>query len=76
MLGNWGVGSDLDLIAVVDDTSEPFERRLLNWELNNLPVPADILVYTLTEWKEIQKRSNKFSRMLNSEVTWTYSRNT
>jgi hypothetical protein len=49
---------------------------LLNWELNNLPVPADILVYTLTEWKEIQKRSNKFSRMLNSEVIWTYSRNT
>ena len=74
--GNWGVGSDLDLIAVVDDTSEPFERRLLNWELNNLPVPADILVYTLMEWKEIQKRSDKFSRMLNSEVIWTYSRNT
>jgi predicted nucleotidyltransferase len=74
--GNWGVGSDLDLIAVVDDTSEPFERRLLNWELNNLPVPADILVYTLTEWKEMQKRSDKFNRMLNSEVIWTYSRNT
>jgi predicted nucleotidyltransferase len=74
--GNWGVGSDLDLIAVVDDTSEPFERRLLNWELNNLPVPADILVYTLTEWKEMQKRSDKFNRMLNSEVIRTYSRNT
>jgi predicted nucleotidyltransferase len=74
--GNWGVGSDLDLIAVVDDTSEPFERRLLNWELNNLPVPADILVYTLTEWKDVQQRSHKFRRMLKSEVVWTYSRNT
>ncbi len=72
--GNWGVGSDLDLIAVIDNTSEPFERRSLNWELNNLPVPADILVYTLTEWKEMQKRNDKFSRMLDSEVIWTYIR--
>ena len=27
--GDWGVGSDLDLIAVVDDASEPYERRTL-----------------------------------------------
>lgn len=73
--GNWGVGSDLDLIAVVDTTSVPFERRLLNWELDILPVPADILVYTLTEWKELQQKGDKFSRMLNREVIWMYSRN-
>ena len=24
--GDWGVGSDLDLIAIVDAASEPFER--------------------------------------------------
>ena len=73
--GNWGVGSDLDLIAVVDATSEPFERRLLNWEFDILPVPVDILVYTLTEWKELLQKGDKFSRMLNREVIWTYSRN-
>ena len=72
--GNWGVGSDLDLIAVVDDDAEPFERRILNWELNSLPVPAEILVYTLHEWKKLQRRSDKFARMLNSEVVWTYIR--
>jgi predicted nucleotidyltransferase len=72
--GDWGVGSDLDLIVVVDDTREPFERRSLNYELNSLPVPADILVYTLMEWKKLQKRNDKFSRMLASEVIWTYSR--
>ena len=27
--GNWGVGSDLDLVALIDKTSEPFERRSL-----------------------------------------------
>lgn len=40
--GNLGVGSGLDLIAVVDNTSEPFERRALNWDLTNLPVPAEM----------------------------------
>lgn len=73
--GNWGVGSDLDLIAVLDDSCEPFERRLLNWELNSLPVPADILIYTAVEWKKLTKRNDKFSRMLASEVVWTYLRN-
>jgi hypothetical protein len=47
------------LIAVVDDTREPFERRLLNWDLHNLPVPADILVYTAMEWVELQKRTDR-----------------
>ncbi len=73
--GNWGVGSDLDLIVVVDDAHEPFERRSLDWELLDLPVPADILVYTAEEWEELQKRNDKFSRMLAREVIWTYSRN-
>ena len=73
--GDWGVGSDLDLIAVIEDTPEPFERRILKWELDHLPVPADILVYTLKEWIKLQKKGDKFSRMLNSEVIWTFSRN-
>jgi uncharacterized protein len=73
--GNWGVGSDLDLIAVVDNSGEPFERRMLNWDLGSLPVPAEILVYTSMEWKELQKKDDKFSRMLAREVVWTYLRN-
>ncbi|UCG05192.1 MAG: nucleotidyltransferase domain-containing protein [Desulfobacterales bacterium] len=73
--GNWGVGSDLDLIAVVDDAAEPFERRGLKWDLIIFPVPAEILVYTANEWNEMQKKSEKFIRTLNREVIWTYSRN-
>ena len=73
--GDWGVGSDLDLIAVVEDDPEPFERRILSWELDRLPVPADILVYTSKEWTELHNRRDKFSRMLNREVIWTLSRN-
>ena len=72
--GDWGVGSDLDLIAVVNETSEPFERRSINWDLNSLPVPAEIIVYSLTEWEDLKKKDTKFARMLKSEAIWTFKR--
>ena len=52
--GDWGVGSDLDVIAIVRKTAEPFERRLLEWDLTSLPVPAEIIVYSLLEWEKLQ----------------------
>ncbi|MGD8975124.1 MAG: nucleotidyltransferase domain-containing protein [Desulfobacterales bacterium] len=72
--GDWGVGSDLDLIAVVNETLESFERRSINWDLNGLPVSAEIIVYSLTEWEELEKKATKFARMLKSEVVWTFSK--
>jgi predicted nucleotidyltransferase len=72
--GDWGVGSDLDLVAVVDDTTDPFERRALNWDLNGFPVPAELLVYTTNEWNRMQKKNERFIRVLNDEVVWTYLR--
>ncbi len=32
-VGNWGVGSDLDLVAVVDDDARPFVERGRDWDL-------------------------------------------
>ena len=49
--GDWGVGSDVDLVALVEHATEPFELRSLEWDLNELPVPAQLLVYTLAEWQ-------------------------
>ena len=69
---DWGVGSDLDLIAIVKETSQPFERRALHWDLTGLPVPAEIIVYTLSEWEDLQQRNTKFARMLKRETVWTY----
>jgi len=71
---DWGVGSDLDLIAVVEGTSAPFERRSLEWDLNGLPVPAEIIVYSLTEWKDLEKKATKFAHKLKSEAVWTFSK--
>ena len=72
--GDWGVGSDLDLLAVVAQVSEPFERVSVNWDLSALPVAADVLVYTLAEWRRITKSAGRFGRILKDEVTWVYPR--
>jgi predicted nucleotidyltransferase len=73
--GNAGVGSDLDLIAIVDRAAEKFERRSIMWDLNTLPVRAELIVYTRTEWKRLQKQGGKFARMLNCQIVWVYPDN-
>jgi len=70
--GDWGVGSDLDLVAIVDHASEPFERRSLTWDLSPLPVPAELLVYTSTEWQALQKKGGRFARTLEQESVWLF----
>jgi len=68
--GDWGVGSDLDLVAVVAETPEPFDRRALRWNLTGLPVPAEILVYTEAEWQALFEAAGRFARTLEREVVW------
>ena len=70
--GDWGVGSDVDLLAVVEDTAEPFERRALGWDLSGLPVPADLLIYTEQEWQRLLDEGGAFARMLVREAVWVY----
>ena len=48
--GDWGVGSDLDVVVVLEESTEPFERRAARLDATGLPVPADVLVYTRAEW--------------------------
>ena len=70
--GDWGVGSDLDLVAVVREAAERFERRSLTWDLSNFPVPAELLIYTEDEWQRLQAGSGRFARMLAREAIWVY----
>lgn len=70
--GNWGVGSDLDLVAVVESSENPFERRSTDWDLNELPVPADLLVYTQDEWERLVRQGGRFAATLASEVNWLF----
>jgi uncharacterized protein len=72
--GDWGVGSDLDLVAIVKESAEPFHRRSLDWDLSALPVPADLLVYTLTEWRDLTAAGSRLARTLAREAIWVFPR--
>ena len=38
--GDWGPGSDLDLVVVIERSDLPFQRRPVEWDTTGLPVPA------------------------------------
>lgn len=71
--GEWGVGSDLDIIMVIERSDLPPTQRAGKWDTTDLPVPADLLVYTLEEWREVARRG-RFGRMLRTETVWVYQR--
>lgn len=71
--GDWGVGSDVDLLILVNHTDLPFERRSLLFDASGLPVPADVLVYTVDEWDNLQKISASV-RKIATEVYWIFQR--
>ena len=72
--GNWGVGSDLDIVAVVEKSKEPTQRRSIRWTTNGLPVPVDLFVFTLAEWDALMASGRRFARMLPQETRWIYRR--
>lgn len=74
--GDWGVGSDLDIVAIVEESHEPFHRRSMGWDVSGLPVPADLLVYSVEEWQRLQQEGKRFVRTLERETVWVFSRGT
>jgi predicted nucleotidyltransferase len=69
--GDWGVGSDLDLVIVVESSEQPVERRSVEWDATLLPVPVDILVYTKDEWQKLP-RQGRFYQTMEREAVWVY----
>ena len=69
--GDWGVGSDLDLVIIVDQTDKPFELRSAEFDTLELPIPTDVLVYTLEEWYLLKIRRPFFLR-LSEDIKWIY----
>ncbi|MBD3221735.1 nucleotidyltransferase domain-containing protein [bacterium] len=72
--GDWGVGSDVDLVAVVASASRPFRERGRDWDTTSLPVPADILIYTGDEFADVVDRGDRFAVVMSTEVVWVYRR--
>ena len=68
--GDAGVGSDLDLVVLLRQSALPFERRAACWPAETLPVPADLLAYTLAEWEALPEHQPRFARVLRDETVW------
>lgn len=71
--GDCGVGSDLDLFAVVDRSPHEFWRRTIDWDTDDLPVPTDLLVYTSAEWRRMRNRGSRLARVIEEQAVWLYA---
>lgn len=68
--GDWWVGSDVDLVVVVEGVPLPFERRAAAFDTSALPVPADLLVYTPREWESVAGSPSSATPI--DSVVWVY----
>ncbi len=68
--GEAGVGSDLDLVAIVAASDRPFVERARDWPTEKLPVPTEILVYTSEEWYRLRREGGRFAETLGRETVW------
>jgi len=53
--GDWGVGSDLDAIVIIEDADLSLPERRARYEPCDMPVPVDVTVYTQTEWAQLEE---------------------
>jgi hypothetical protein len=67
------VGSDLDLLVVVESSDQSLQRRAAMWDMIELPVPTDLLVYTQEEW-QLLGQQGRFSHAVMKEAVWVYIR--
>jgi predicted nucleotidyltransferase len=69
--GDWGVGSDLDVVLILSACAEPPLRRTLAFDtVRGFPVPVDLLVYTAEEWQRLEDAGAPFARRISSEMVW------
>jgi uncharacterized protein len=66
--GRMGVGSDVDLLVVLEDSHEPFLDRLAQYRPDRFPVDIDVFPYTLAEIKEGQPMAHE--ALLHGRVLW------
>jgi len=72
--GDHGVGSDLDLGAIVATSDRALVDRGCERDLTTLPVPGEILVYTGAEWETLQATGGHMARALAQETVWMVTR--
>jgi hypothetical protein len=69
---DWGVGSDLDLVVILEAVDKPFGQRSLALDTASIPVPVDVLVYSEEEWQALTAAQGRFTQTIQSEAVWVY----
>ncbi|MFM8525474.1 MAG: nucleotidyltransferase domain-containing protein [Cyanobacteriota bacterium] len=68
--GDAGVGSDLDLLLILQECSDPIWQRLRCWDTASLPLACDLLVYSLAEWRSLPSWNPRLAMALSKENRW------
>ena len=68
--GDAGVGSDLDLLLILKECSEPIWERLRRWDSASLPLACDLLVYSLLEWHSLPDWNPRLAAALRHDTRW------
>ena len=72
--GNWGVGSDVDILVELCACDSPFEQRALGLPVARLPVPPELLVYTTDELQHMRDDGNRFVLDADEIAVWVFTR--
>jgi hypothetical protein len=68
--GTAGVGSDLDLLLILQHCDEPIWERLRRWDTRSLPLACDLLVYSLAEWRSLPQWNPRLAQALRNDTRW------
>ena len=68
--GDWGPGSDLDVVIIVASSDASFVGRIHPGDATVLPVPTDVLTYTTDEWRQLGARGGRFAETLARDLRW------
>ena len=70
--GKWGVGSDLDILIILKQTTEPFISRARLFDTSAISVPTDILIYTQPEIAALSLKKNRFMDEIEKNAVLLY----
>lgn len=64
----------LDVVLVVQQTDVPPAERVDMWDLSEIPVPTQPLVYTASEWNAMVEEGGWLARRMENEAVWVFER--
>jgi uncharacterized protein len=56
--------------VILARSDEPFLGRARQWDTTRLPVPADLLVYTEDEWRQLRDEGARLIEAATTEGVW------